>query len=89
MTEDEQAPYTLPGDDTRAVLLVVNTHRQTARDVAHAALDEYAGALAALAWPAPPALRDGELDKRLDRLCLQLGSLAARDGGLPSEMRAA
>ncbi len=34
MTTDEQAPYTLPGDATRAVLLVVNPHRQTARDVA-------------------------------------------------------
>ena len=34
MSDIEQAPYTLPGDGTRAVLLVVNTHRETARDVA-------------------------------------------------------
>ena len=34
MTDIETAPYTLPGEATRAVLLVVNTRRQTAREVA-------------------------------------------------------
>ena len=34
MTDSEQVPYTLPGDATRAVLLVVNTRRPTARAVA-------------------------------------------------------
>ena len=30
----ETAPYTLPADATRRVLLVVNTRRETAREVA-------------------------------------------------------
>ena len=34
MSDNEPAPYTLPGDATRAVLLVVNTRRKTAREVA-------------------------------------------------------
>jgi NAD+ kinase len=32
--DSEPAPYLLPGDATRRVLLVVNTHRDTAREVA-------------------------------------------------------
>lgn len=34
MNDNEPAPYTLPGAATRAVLLVVNTRRKTAREVA-------------------------------------------------------